>query len=91
MGLRIKIFNTLGVHWKIWLLGGEFTKKQYRGGLPKKGRLGQFADLRGGGGGGLARKRGMLFLRGVDTPMPTMNTGEWLVDRAGNMLLLVTN
>ena len=26
-----------------------------------------------GGGGGLARKRGVVFLRGVDTPMHTMD------------------
>ena len=35
-------------------------KNQYIGGLPKKGGLGQFVDLRGGG---LARK-GVVFLRG---------------------------
>ena len=34
-------------------------KNQYIGGLPKKRKLGQFADLRGG----LARKRGVVFLR----------------------------
>ena len=38
-------------------------KNQYRGGLPKKGGLRQFEDF-GGGGGGLARKRGVVFLRG---------------------------
>ena len=35
----------------------------------------QFADLRGGGGGGeggLGKKEGVVFLRGVDTPMHTM-------------------
>ena len=39
---------------------GEFTENQCRGGgeeLPKKGVLGQFANLKGGAGG-LARKRG---------------------------------
>ena len=35
--------------------------------MPKKGGLGQFADLRGGG---ITRKR-VVFLRGVDTPMHT--------------------
>ena len=42
--------------------GGGFTKNQYRGGggLPKKGGLGYFAYLRGG----LARKRGVVFLKG---------------------------
>ena len=42
MGLRMKIFNITGVHWKIRFLGdgGEwFTKKQYvgYGKLRKKG------------------------------------------------------
>ena len=32
----------------------------YRGGLPEKGGLGQFADLRKGGGG-LAKKKGGVF------------------------------
>ena len=32
MGLRMKDFDILGIHWKIRLLGGEFTKKWYRGG-----------------------------------------------------------
>ena len=32
MGLRMKNFNILGVHWKIRLLGGEFTKNRYREG-----------------------------------------------------------
>ena len=39
-----------------------FTKNQYReGGLPQK-RLGQFVDL---GGGGIGKKEGVVFLRGV--------------------------
>ena len=49
MGLRMKNFDILHLHWKIWLLGGEFMKNQYRGGeggCLKRG-LGQFADLRG--------------------------------------------
>ena len=39
-------------------------KNQYRGGncLKRGGGLGQFADLKGGGG--LARKRGVVFLKG---------------------------
>ena len=39
----------MGVHWKIWLLGGGWvTKNQYRGGrIASKGGLGQFTDLRG--------------------------------------------
>ena len=58
--------NILGVHGKIRVfggvgVGGGVTKSQYMGGLPKKGGLGQFTDLREGG---LARKRRVVFLRG---------------------------
>ena len=48
--------------------GGNSRKTDIEGGLPKKEGLGQFADLRGT----LARKRGGLFLRGVDAPMHTI-------------------
>ena len=59
----------MGVHWKIQLLVGRFTKNQYReGDCLKKGGLGQFVNLRGA----LARKRGRCFWGGVDTPMHTM-------------------
>ena len=60
MGLRVKNFNILGVHWK--------TKIE--GALPKKGGLGQFADLRGEGG--LGKKEGVLFLRGGLIPQCTL-------------------
>ena len=43
-------------------------KSVYRGELAKKGGFGQFANLRGGG---LGEKEGVVFLRGVDTPMHT--------------------
>ena len=35
IGLTMKIFNILGVHWKIRFLGGghSFTKNQYREGI----------------------------------------------------------
>ena len=36
MGLRMKNFNILGVHWKIWFLRGSW-KANIEGGLPKKG------------------------------------------------------
>ena len=38
--------------------------------LPKKGGLGQFADLRGGeaGGGGMTNKRGVVFFTGGGYP-----------------------
>ena len=64
MRLRIKNFNILGFHSKIRLLGGDSQKNDIEGGgLPKKGGLGRFADLRRG----LARKRA------GDTPMHTMS------------------
>ena len=40
--------------------------------MPKKGGLGQFANLRGD----LARKRGVVFLRGGDIPMHTMDANS---------------
>ena len=51
MGLRMKISNIMGIHWKFWFLGeGGYEKQIYREELPKKGGgLGQFADLRRGG------------------------------------------
>ena len=64
MVLRMKIFNISGVNWKIQLLGGS----QKIAGKPKKGGLGQFADLRGG----VARMIVAVFEREVDTPMHTM-------------------
>ena len=36
--IRMKNFNIMGVHWKILFLGG-FTKRTYRGELPKNGGL----------------------------------------------------
>ena len=47
MGLKdgMKSFDILGVHWKIRLLGGKFTKNQDRGGLPKRGRGGGLDSL----------------------------------------------
>ena len=49
----------MGVHWKIQLLGGRIHENQYRDGeLPKKVGLEVFRFK-----GGLARKRGMVFLR----------------------------
>ena len=61
MVLRMKNFNIWG-----------FTKNQYKGGscLKKGGGLGQFADLRGR----LGKKEGVVFLRGVDTPVHTIGS-----------------
>ena len=47
MVLRMKNFIILGVHWKSWLLVGGSQKTNIEGGLPEKGGLGQFANLRG--------------------------------------------
>ena len=60
----VKNVNILGVHWKIWLLGG-FMKNQNRGGA-----LNSLLIYKGG----LARKKEVVFLRGgvVDSPMRTM-------------------
>ena len=69
MGLRIKIL----ILWRFtensdfyggesggWW-GGRFAKNQCIGGNFQKRGLKQFADLRGGG---LAKKKGLVFLRG---------------------------
>ena len=67
----MKNFNILGVHWKIRLLiGGVHKNLVQRGGLPKKGAvIGQFADLRWA----WQKRGGGVLLRGVYTPMHTMN------------------
>ena len=62
----MKNFNILDVHC------GSSKKTYIEAELPKKGGFGQFEDLRRGGGvGGLARKKGVMFLMGVFTPMHT--------------------
>ena len=46
MLLRMKNFNILGIHWKIWLLGGCSQKVNIEGGLPnEEAGLGQFVDV----------------------------------------------
>ena len=46
----MKNFNVLGVYGKIGVLEGGCSKNQYIGkDCLKRGGLGQFADLRGGG------------------------------------------
>ena len=55
--------------------GGRTRKTDIEGELPKKEELGQFANLRGGGGG-LGKKEGVVFLRGVDTAIHTMCSEE---------------
>ena len=72
MGLRMKNFNIMRVHWKIRILGG-FHKENIQGELALKGGegggavLGEFADLRREGG-----LDGVLEWGGVDTPMHAM-------------------
>ena len=67
----MKNFNIFGVHQKTQVLGGGVHEKPiYRGGCLKRGGLGQFADLRGGG---LASIRGGVFSRGGN-PMQTMSS-----------------
>ena len=73
MGLRMKNFNIMGVHWKIQFLSVGKKKQyiyicRYREDLPEKEGLGQFADLRGG----LAEKEGVVFLRGGLIPQCTL-------------------
>ena len=58
MVLRMTNFNILGVHWKIPLLGGS-RKTNISRGLPKNGGWTVCCFK-----GGLARKRGVVFLRG---------------------------
>ena len=61
MGLRMRNFNFIGAHWKIWFLRREFAKNQYVWGNCLKVGLGQFADLRRGGGGGAGKERGYFW------------------------------
>ena len=63
MGLRMKNFNILGVHWKIWLSGGGSWKTNMEGGLPKKGGL-DILQIQEG----LGKKGGGMFLIGVWYP-----------------------
>ena len=74
MRLRMKNFNIMGVHWKVWLLGGGggHRKLIYRGNCLKRmgvGGLGQFADLRGKA---WQKRGGGVFEGEGDTPMHTM-------------------
>ena len=75
----MKNFNILGVHGIIRVSGGGGVHEMptYRGDCLKRGGLGKFADLRGGG---LSKKEGG---RRVDTPVHTMkkiHDGETMFD-----------
>ena len=61
MGLKIKNFNIMKVHWKIRFLGGGFTKNQYIAGIAWKRGAWTVCKVKEGG---LAKKRGL-----ADTPM----------------------
>ena len=65
-------------------MGLRFHKKPIYGGIAQKWWLGQFADLRGGGGLSKKERRG-VFLRGVETPMHTMTKKRRLM---GKMFLI---
>ena len=61
----------MGVHWKIWLLGGWCSwKTNIEGGFQKRG-LGQFANWRG-----LGKKERVVFLRADWYPNAHY---EWMV------------
>ena len=66
MVLGIKNFNILGVHWKIWLLVGGFSKNQYRVGADglKRGGLDSLPIQGGGGGGAWQEREPGVLLRG---------------------------
>ena len=69
----MKNFNILGVHWKIRILGGEFTKNQYRRGDYLKRGAWTVWRFRGEGVGAWEERWGGDFeVGGVDTPMLTM-------------------
>ena len=71
MGLRIKKFVYDGFSLKNLIFRFGSQKKQYvggGGGGSKKRGLGQFANLRKS----LVKKRGVVFLRGIDTEMDVM-------------------
>ena len=85
----MKNVNIFGVHWKIPFLGGGFTKNRYRVGDCLKGG-GACAVCRFKEGGGvLARKRVVVFLRGGDTPIYTKHdntcwTKQYIIDNKSN-------
>ena len=66
MGLRMKNFNIMGVHWKIRYSGMGVTKNQYIGGTALKGGGGAWTVRRFKGG--LPKKRGWSFWGGGTKP-----------------------
>ena len=72
MGLTIKIFNILGIHWKIGLLGGGGVHEKLiqREDCLKRGAWRVFRFK----GEAWQERGGVVILRGVDTPMHTIIT-----------------
>ena len=68
MGLRMKSFSIMGVHWKIRFLGEIHEKPIYSEGLPKKGAWTVFRFKKG-----FSKKEGVVLLTGVDTQTHAMN------------------
>ena len=96
MGLRMVNFNILEVHWKIWFLGGRFTKNQYIRGWPKKrgswtvyrykGGLGK---KEGGGGvieGGWYANAHYAFIIEVDSEI---KTSIWDFVYVSNIIIII--
>ena len=73
MGLMIKNFNVMGVHWKIQFLGGEVHVKTFffflRGGVNRLKRWALIVCRFKRGLGKKEKKEEMMFLRwGLETP-----------------------
>ena len=72
MDLGTKKFNIMGFTENL-VLRGSHEEPIYRGELPKKMELRQFADF---GGRELMKKRGVFLRGGGDTPMHTVKLDE---------------
>ena len=57
----MKNFNILSFHWKIQLIGGEFTKNRYRRRMPKRGGGGGWTVCRFKGGAWQERGGGVFW------------------------------
>ena len=77
----MKDFNIFRVH----------EKPIYRWGLPKKGEGGRVWTVCRGQGGGLGKKKEVVFLRGVDTPMHNMMSILVKIQKLEEPKKIVTN
>ena len=76
MGLRMKNFDIMVDHWKIWFLGG-IMKIQYIGGITKKGTLSVWRFRRR-----LGKKVVLMFLTvGVVIPQCTLLIRHYDINR----------